>query len=243
MYHLESYWLWRSPRWWRVTHDASGMCISRRFPSSCIFGDRSGLRTSPYKSSKSSRLSRLTTCLHDTLHKPPLQSISISALYARSSPTMAAQFFFDLLGGPQSQQIMSGADSPSSVSTGGTAASSPVNNVFGAFGAVLGYIGAEAATMLTLERLLWPQRFYSNFRLGTLLPISLLTPMGGPIHKSVCRPWIGCSSMDCSGGPARAICSVLHSSPSRAGRIPCTEMALSMRVSPSLYGIAYGLAP
>ncbi|KAI5920640.1 hypothetical protein F4810DRAFT_702810 [Camillea tinctor] len=85
---------------------------------------------------------------------------------------------------------MSGSDSPSATPIEGAAASSPVNNVFGALGSVLGYIGAEASTILTLERLLWPQRFYSNFQLRSVLPLSLLTPMGGPMHK------IGLVAMD-----------------------------------------------
>jgi hypothetical protein len=58
------------------------------------------------------------------------------------------------------------------------------NNLFGAFGAVVGYLGAESATALAFERLLWPQRFYSNFQLSSVPGIALLTPMGGPMHKA-----------------------------------------------------------
>jgi hypothetical protein len=57
------------------------------------------------------------------------------------------------------------------------------NSVFAAIGAVLGYIGAEAATKQCLERLLWPQRAYSNFSLRSAPMLALLTPMGGPLHK------------------------------------------------------------
>ena len=57
-------------------------------------------------------------------------------------------------------------------------------NIFGAFGAVLGYIGAEAATSASFEHLLWPQRFYSSFTLSMVPKLALLTPMGGPLHKA-----------------------------------------------------------
>ncbi|KAI1643982.1 uncharacterized protein F4817DRAFT_361105 [Daldinia loculata] len=56
-------------------------------------------------------------------------------------------------------------------------------NIFGAFGAVLGYIGAEAATPVTFERLLWPQRNFSNFKWGSIVTMALFMPMGGPTHK------------------------------------------------------------
>ncbi|KAI0454255.1 hypothetical protein F5B21DRAFT_504541 [Xylaria acuta] len=69
---------------------------------------------------------------------------------------------------------------PSSAEQGGTQG----NNVYGALGAVLGYIGAEAATTLVFERLLWPQRFYSHFKLASVPSVALLTPMSGPLHKA-----------------------------------------------------------
>ncbi|KAI0190480.1 hypothetical protein EV127DRAFT_430396 [Xylaria flabelliformis] len=99
------------------------------------------------------------------------------------------QPFFDFLDGYQLQKIM--ADSSSQLastvmsppSSNGEEAVAQMNNVYGALGAVLGYVGAEAATVLTFERLLWPQRFYSNFKLASVPSIALLTPMSGPLHK------------------------------------------------------------
>ncbi|KAH7370591.1 hypothetical protein BKA65DRAFT_20764 [Rhexocercosporidium sp. MPI-PUGE-AT-0058] len=56
------------------------------------------------------------------------------------------------------------------------------SGVFGAISAVLGYVGAEAATNLTIERLLWPQRSYSNFTWKSVPLHALLMPMSGPLH-------------------------------------------------------------
>lgn len=53
--------------------------------------------------------------------------------------------------------------------------------VFGAFNALLGYIGGQAATKAIFERLLWPQRHYSSIDLQTAPRLALLYPMGGPI--------------------------------------------------------------
>lgn len=58
------------------------------------------------------------------------------------------------------------------------------SNIYGGFGAVIGYIGGEAATMDWFERLLWPQRFFSGFRLASVWSVALLLPMGGPLHKA-----------------------------------------------------------
>ncbi|KAI0891876.1 hypothetical protein F4806DRAFT_489253 [Annulohypoxylon nitens] len=85
---------------------------------------------------------------------------------------------------------MSSSNSPDATPIGGPTSNSPLNNIFGALGSVLGYIGAEASTTHTLEQLLWPQRSYSNFRLQAIVSLSLLTPMGGPMHK------IGLVAMD-----------------------------------------------
>ena len=63
----------------------------------------------------------------------------------------------------------------------------PQNNVFSAFGAVLGYLGAEAATPATFERLLWPQRFYSSLTVSTAPKLALFMSMGGPLHKAALR--------------------------------------------------------
>ena len=65
----------------------------------------------------------------------------------------------------------------------GDGSDSQYAQVFGAFGAVLGYIGAEAATAVTFERLLWPQRTFSNFQWRSVPTMALFMPMGGPMHK------------------------------------------------------------
>lgn len=54
--------------------------------------------------------------------------------------------------------------------------------VFGAVGAVLGYVGAEAATGQIFERLLWPQRSYANATLKLIPMLAVLMPIGGPLH-------------------------------------------------------------
>ncbi|KAJ5080929.1 hypothetical protein N7456_013639 [Penicillium angulare] len=56
--------------------------------------------------------------------------------------------------------------------------------VFGAFGAVLGYIGAEAATDIWFSSLLWPQRSFSHLPIRSIPALALLMPMGGPLHKA-----------------------------------------------------------
>lgn len=58
------------------------------------------------------------------------------------------------------------------------------SNVFSAFSAVLGYIGAEAVTEHAFERLLWPQRYLSNCTWRNLAALALLDPMGGPLYKA-----------------------------------------------------------
>lgn len=57
------------------------------------------------------------------------------------------------------------------------------SGVFGALGAVLGYIGAEVATPEIYHHLLWPQRFYSNATIQTIPIIALLMPIGDPLHS------------------------------------------------------------
>ncbi|KAJ5933744.1 hypothetical protein N7454_006073 [Penicillium verhagenii] len=56
--------------------------------------------------------------------------------------------------------------------------------VFGAFGAVIGYIGAEAATDIWFSSLLWPQRSFSYLTFRSIPTLALLMPMGGPLHKA-----------------------------------------------------------
>lgn len=63
------------------------------------------------------------------------------------------------------------------------AADNSLNNLFGAFSSVIGYIGAEAATSRSFEQLLWPQRSMSGFTLSSVPHIAFLHSMGGPLHK------------------------------------------------------------
>ncbi|KAH6661948.1 hypothetical protein F5X68DRAFT_64041 [Plectosphaerella plurivora] len=58
------------------------------------------------------------------------------------------------------------------------------NTALAALGALLGYVGAEAATTAPFEHLLWPQRHLSNFSLRDAPAVALLMPMGGPFHKA-----------------------------------------------------------
>ncbi|KAL7897662.1 hypothetical protein HDV63DRAFT_376409 [Trichoderma sp. SZMC 28014] len=58
----------------------------------------------------------------------------------------------------------------------------PDTGIFGALGAVLGYVGAEAATGQIFERLLWPQRSYANITPESIPILAILMPMGGPLH-------------------------------------------------------------
>lgn len=58
----------------------------------------------------------------------------------------------------------------------------------GALGAILGYLGGEAADTVLFERLLWPERFYNDFQNpSTLLKLSLFLSMGGPIHAAALK--------------------------------------------------------
>ena len=65
-----------------------------------------------------------------------------------------------------------------------SAASPPGSSVFGAFGAVLGYVGGEAPLQSLFSRLLWPQRYYSGFTFSHIPKLALLLPMGGPLQKA-----------------------------------------------------------
>ncbi|KUI63682.1 hypothetical protein VM1G_10454 [Cytospora mali] len=58
----------------------------------------------------------------------------------------------------------------------------------GAMGAVLGYLGSEAAETIIFERLLWPERFYNGGTdISTLLKQALFLTMGGPIHGAALK--------------------------------------------------------
>lgn len=58
------------------------------------------------------------------------------------------------------------------------------STIIGALGNLVGYIGAEAATVDIFERLLWPQRFYNNFNVSNAPIVILLMPMMGPLHSA-----------------------------------------------------------
>lgn len=58
----------------------------------------------------------------------------------------------------------------------------------GALGAILGYVGAEAADAVLFERLLWPERFYNDsHNPSTLLKAALFLSMGGPMHAAALK--------------------------------------------------------
>lgn len=65
-----------------------------------------------------------------------------------------------------------------------SAQDSNISNIFGAFGSLLGYVGAEAITSTPFERLLWPQRSWSDFNVSQIPWLALLSPMGGPMYKA-----------------------------------------------------------
>ena len=57
-------------------------------------------------------------------------------------------------------------------------------SVISALGTLIGYLGAEAATVDFFERLLWPQRFYTGVTPKNALLIGFGMPMGGPLHQA-----------------------------------------------------------
>lgn len=63
-------------------------------------------------------------------------------------------------------------------------ASGATSQNLNALGTLIGYIGAEAATVHLFERLLWPQRFWNRLTPRTAVLMALLMPMGGPLHKA-----------------------------------------------------------
>jgi hypothetical protein len=54
----------------------------------------------------------------------------------------------------------------------------------GALGSVVGYLGAEVAEEEIFKKLLWPQRFYNEHTVGSLIQQFLLMGMGGPLHRA-----------------------------------------------------------
>ncbi|KID94106.1 hypothetical protein MAJ_09945, partial [Metarhizium majus ARSEF 297] len=58
------------------------------------------------------------------------------------------------------------------------------NTALAALGALLGYVGAEAATRSPFQHLLWPNRHLSNLSVSSVFAIVILMPMGGPMHKA-----------------------------------------------------------
>lgn len=53
-----------------------------------------------------------------------------------------------------------------------------------AFGAIVGYLGAEVAQDSTFDRLLWPSRFHNYLDAGSFTKLALLMPMSGPLHRA-----------------------------------------------------------
>ncbi|KAK6361607.1 hypothetical protein TWF730_005326 [Orbilia blumenaviensis] len=53
-----------------------------------------------------------------------------------------------------------------------------------AFGAVIGYIGAEVAEETSFNRLLWPQRYYNYISPLCAAKLIFFMPMGGPLYRA-----------------------------------------------------------
>ena len=57
-------------------------------------------------------------------------------------------------------------------------------DVFGAFNALLGYLGGQAATTTIFDRFLWPHRHFSSLSLESIPRLVLLYSMAGPISPA-----------------------------------------------------------
>ncbi|PWY87555.1 hypothetical protein BO70DRAFT_394439 [Aspergillus heteromorphus CBS 117.55] len=57
-------------------------------------------------------------------------------------------------------------------------------SIFAALGTVVGYLGTEVSSHSMFERLLWPSRFYNTTNVGSLIAISCIMTMGGPVHRT-----------------------------------------------------------
>ncbi|GJN75995.1 hypothetical protein PLIIFM63780_002130 [Purpureocillium lilacinum] len=57
-------------------------------------------------------------------------------------------------------------------------------DVFGAFNALLGYLGGQAATTAIFDRFLWPQRHFSSLNLESTPRLVLLYSMAGPLSPA-----------------------------------------------------------
>jgi hypothetical protein len=57
-------------------------------------------------------------------------------------------------------------------------------DLFGAFNALLGYLGGQAATIIIFERFLWPQRYFSSFRPACVPKLAFLFSMAGPLSPT-----------------------------------------------------------
>lgn len=62
-----------------------------------------------------------------------------------------------------------------------------MNALVGAFGSIIGYLGAEAADTSTFETLLWPHRCYNQNNALGCLTSALTMPLGGPLHKAALK--------------------------------------------------------
>ncbi|KAI3391115.1 hypothetical protein diail_7938, partial [Diaporthe ilicicola] len=116
---------------------------------------------------------------------------------------MAGFYSPDLMqsGASAAQRVMSNQNLNDSADDSAATGGNELGNVFGAFGTVLGYIGAEAATSRVFESLLWPQRSFSNFRLSQTPWRALLRPMGGPMHKAALKTFDVMYGHDLFNGP------------------------------------------
>lgn len=104
-------------------------------------------------------------------------------------------------GDTATQRVMSSSPLIDSAEDSAAIGENELSNIFGAFGTVLGYIGAEAATSRVFESLLWPQRSFSNFRPSQTPWRALLRPMGGPMHKAALKVFDVMYGHDLFNGP------------------------------------------
>lgn len=59
-----------------------------------------------------------------------------------------------------------------------------MTSITAALGSVIGYLGGEVSQRWSFERLLWPQRYYHHIDVLDCVKMSLLLPMGGPVHRA-----------------------------------------------------------
>ncbi|KAF1985871.1 hypothetical protein K402DRAFT_394471 [Aulographum hederae CBS 113979] len=72
-----------------------------------------------------------------------------------------------------------------------------------ALGTLIGYFGAEAASDDIFDHILWPERYWNGFSPAFALPIALLMPMGGPMHKAMLKTLDRLAAHGLFRGPAQ----------------------------------------